>query len=102
MKLPAGKIRVDDDPVGMFERGRIVLVADIAIERNVTGDLQAIPTGSEDPQVMVEVPDVVENEDQPGFDFVDQSPGLKGREHIAAVQIGRINGQPTIMDFSPE
>ena len=48
---------------------------------------------------MVEVPDVMENEDKIRFDFLDQSLGLKSCKDIAALQIGRVNGQSTITDF---
>ena len=97
-KLPAGKIGVDDHPIGLLERGCIVLVADPAVERDVAGDLQTIAKRAERAQIMVEVPDILQNEDERRVDLLDHAAGLKGGKDIAAMRIGRVNGQAAIAD----
>ena len=93
-----GKLRVDDDPVGVFERRRILFFRDLAVHRDATDDLQPIPIRPKNSQIMAEVPDVLENENNRGIDLFNQSLRLESRENIAAFQIGRMNCQTAIAD----
>ena len=97
-KLRSGKRRVDDDPVGLFERGGVALMDDVAVERNVAGDFQPIAIRPKHPQIMLEAPDVVQDENQRGIDLFDQPCGLIRRKDITASRIGRIDGQAAIPD----
>src|SRR5262245_26763481 len=93
-----GKLGADDDPVGVFERCRIALVHDLAIQRDAADALQPIPIRSKNSQIMAEAPDVLENENQRGVDLVNQSLRLEGGENIAAFQIGRMDRQTAVTD----
>src|SRR5882757_736563 len=97
-ELLAGKLRVDHDPVGLFERRGLLFFGDPAVQRDVTGDLQPVTIWSENVQIMRKAPDVVQNENQRGIDLFDQSLRLVGREHVTALRIGRMNRQAAIAD----
>ena len=89
-------------PVGLFERGRVILVADPAVERDIADDLHAVAVRAKHVHVVPETPDVVENEDERRFDFLDHARCLKGGKDIAAPGVGRVNGQDTVADRLPE
>src|SRR3954468_9244495 len=97
-KLVSGKLRVGDDAVGVLERGRILFVADLAVQRDVTDDLQAVPTGPENEEILAEGPDVMVNENQRGIDLFNQSFRLESRKNVAAFRIGRIDREAAIVD----
>src|SRR5437660_1622085 len=100
-ELFAGKLRIDDDTICAFERPRVVLVGNFSVERDVADDLQPLSVRTESPQVMAEVPDVVQDKNEFGIDLLNQAFGLKRRMNVAAVQIGRINCQTAIADRFP-
>src|SRR5262249_30651064 len=99
-KLFAGKLRIDDHPIRVFERRRIRLVRDLAVQWDATDDLQPIPIRPQYPQIIVEAPDIVKNEDKRGTDLFNQLLRLKGREAVPAFRIGRMNRQTAIADRS--
>src|SRR5438477_10350113 len=68
----AGKIRVDHNTIGAFERRRVVFVGDSTVEREVADDLQPAAIRAKGPQVMREVPDVVQDEDNVSVDPLEQ------------------------------
>src|SRR3954453_23117164 len=97
-KLGSGKLRVGDDAVGVSGRGRILFVGDLAVQRDVTDDLQAVPTGPENAEILAEGPDVLVNENQRGIDLCNKSFRLESRKHVAAFGIGRIDRETAIVD----
>src|SRR6185295_3449114 len=89
LELAAGELREDHEAVGAFERRRILLVRDPAVERDAADDLQPVPIRSENVQVMLEAPDVLRNENNGGVDLFDHPLRLERRKDVAAFRIGR-------------
>src|SRR4029077_2210120 len=98
-ELAAGKLGVDHDPIGLFEGRSLIFFRDPAVQRDVADDLQAVPIWSENPQIMVEAPDVVQDEDKVGVDLSNQSLRLERREDVAAFRIGGIDRQAAITNY---
>ena len=97
-ELRAGEVGVGDDSVRLRERRSVLFVRDPAVQRNAGDDLQAVPIRAEEAQVVVEHPDVVHDEDQRRSNLLDQPLGLEGREDVAALRIGGIDGQAAVAD----
>ena len=95
----AGIICVDDDAISLFERRRIIFIYDIAVERDITGDLQPVTIRPEDAEIVIKYSDVVHDEDQRGVNLFDQLFRLKSRKDIAAFRVGRIDCQATISNY---
>ena len=73
-------------------------VDDGAVKRDVADELRLVADRLEDPPVVVEEPDVVQDEDHVGRVALDHGQRLECAEHIAAVRIGRVHPHPAIVN----
>ena len=95
-ELGTGELRVGDDPVRLFERRGVLGADDRPVEGDVGDDLQSVPMRAEEAQVVLEEPEVVQDENDVGVDVVDEPPGLERREDVAAFRVGRVDRQAAI------
>ena len=66
-ELGAGEVRVGDDAVRPLERRGVLFANDRPVEGNVSDDLQSIPVWAEESQIVLEQPEVVQDQDDAGW-----------------------------------
>src|ERR1022692_1396342 len=71
LELCSGKLGINNYAIRVLQRPSRVFVCDFAVERDVSDDLQTIAVGSQNSKIVLEHPDIVENEYQLRLNLLD-------------------------------